>query len=77
MELKKGLPPAGNGLVNPATEIKNNTQKTYNNAVSVANKTQQIIETNINTLITKNGVYLKTVNDGNGNANLAILVNQS
>lgn len=67
----------GNGLVNTATEIKNNTQKTYDNAVSVANKTQQTIETNINTLITKNGVYLKTVNDGNGNANFAILVNKS
>lgn len=76
-EAKKGFITTGNGLVNTATEIKNNTQKTYNNAVSVANKTQQTIETNINTLITKNGVYLKTVNDGSGNANLAILVNQS
>lgn len=76
-EAKEDFITTGNGLVNTATEIKNNTQKTYNNAVSVANKTQQTIETNINTLITKNGVYLKTVNDGNGNANLAILVNQS
>lgn len=76
-EAKKGFITTGNGLVNTATEIKNNTQKTYDDAVSVANKTQQTIETNINTLITKNGVYLKTVNDGNGNANLAILVNQS
>lgn len=76
-EAKEGFITTGNGLVNTATEIKNNTQKTYDNAVSVANKTQQTIETNINTLITKNGVYFKTVNDGNGNANLAILVNQS
>lgn len=76
-EAKEGFIATGNGLVNTATEIKNNTQKTYDNAVSVANKTQQTIETNINTLITKNGVYLKTVNDGSGNANLAILVNQS
>lgn len=76
-EAKEGFITTGNSLVNTATEIKNNTQKTYDNAVSVANKTQQTIETNINTLITKNGVYLKTVNDGNGNANLAILVNQS
>ena len=76
-EAKECFITTGNGLVNTATEIKNNTQKTYDNAVSVANKTQQTIETNINTLITKNGVYLKTVNDGNGNANLAILVNQS
>lgn len=74
-EAKEDFITTGNGLVNTATEIKNNTQKTYDNAVSVANKTQQTIETNINTLITKNGVYLKTVNDGNGNANLAILVN--
>lgn len=76
-EAKEGLITTGNGLVNTATEIKNNTQNTYDNAVSVANNTQQTIETNINTLITKNVVYLKTVNDGNGNANLAILVNQS
>lgn len=76
-EAKEGFITTGNGLVNTATEIKNNTQKTYDNAVSVANKTQQTIETNINTFITKNGVYLKTVNDGSGNANLAILVNQS
>lgn len=74
---KEGFITTGNGLVNTATEIKNNTQKTYDDAVSVANKTQQTIETNINTLITKNGVYLKTVNDGSGNANLVILVNQS
>lgn len=76
-EAKEGFITTGNGLVNTATEIKNNTQKTYDDAVSVANKTQQTIETNTNTLITKNGVYLKTVNDGSGNANLAILVNQS
>lgn len=76
-EAKEGFITTGNGLVNTATEIKNNTQKTYDDAVSVANKTQQTIETNINTLITKNGVYLKIVNDGSGNANLAILVNQS
>lgn len=76
-EAKEGFITTGNGLVNTATEIKNNTQKTYDNAVSVANKTQQTIKTNINMLITKNGVYLKTVNDGSGNANLAILVNQS
>lgn len=76
-EAKEDFITTGNGLVNTATEIKNNTQKTYDDAVSVANKTQQTIETNINTFITKNGVYLKTVNDGSGNANLAILVNQS
>ncbi len=76
-EAKEDFITTGNGLVNTATKIKNNTQKTYDDAVSVANKTQQTIETNINTLITKNGVYLKTVNDGSGNANLAILVNQS
>lgn len=76
-DAKEGFITTGNALVNAATEIKNNTQKTYDDAVSVANKTQQTIETNINTLITKNGVHLKTVNDGSGNVNLAILVNQS
>lgn len=76
-DAKEGFITTGNALVNAATEIKNNTQKTYDDAVSVANKTQQTIEININTLITKNGVHLKTVNDGSGNVNLAILVNQS
>lgn len=76
-DAKEGFITTGNALVNAATEIKNNTQKTYDDAVSVANKTQQTIETNINTLITKNGVHLKTVNDKSGNVNLAILVNQS
>lgn len=76
-DAKEGFITTGNALVNAATEIKNNTQKTYDDAVSVANKTQQTIETNINTLITKNGVHLKTVNDGSGNVNLAIPVNQS
>lgn len=76
-DAKEGFITTGNALVNAATEIKNNTQKTYDDAVSVANKTQQTIETNINTLITKNGVHLKTVNDGSGNVNLTIPVNQS
>lgn len=76
-EAKKGFITTGEGLVKTATEIKDNTQKTYDNAVDVANKTQKTIETNINTLITEDGMYLKTVNDGNGNVNLAILVNQS
>lgn len=76
-EAKKGFITTGEGLVKTATEIKDNTQKTYDNAVDVANKTQKTIETNINTLITEDGVYLKAVNDGNGNVNLAILVNQS
>ena len=75
-EAKKGFITTGEGLVKTATEIKDNTQKTYDNAVDVANKTQKTIETNINTLITEDGMYLKTVNDGNGNVNLAILVNQ-
>ena len=75
-ETKKGFITTGEGLVKTATEIKDNTQKTYDNAVDVANKTQKTIETNINTLITEDGMYLKTVNDGNGNVNLAILVNQ-
>lgn len=67
----------GNGLVTTATEIKNNTQKTYDNTVAVANNTKTTIETNINTLITQNGLSLKTVNDGSGSVTLSILVNQS
>ena len=67
----------GNGLVTTATEIKNNTQKTYDNTVTVANNTKTTIETNINTLITQNGLSLKTVNDGSGSVTLSILVNQS
>lgn len=67
----------GNGLVITATEIKNNTQKTYDNTVTVANNTKTTIETNINTLITQNGLSLKTVNDGSGDVTLSILINQA
>lgn len=65
----------GTGLVQDATEIKNNTQITYNNAVSVANRTQTTIENNMNDLMLRNGISLKTVNDGNGNVNLAVVIN--
>lgn len=65
----------GTGLVQAATEIKNNTQITYNNAVSVANRTQTTIETHMNDIMLRNGLNLKTVNDGNGNVNLAVVIN--
>lgn len=65
----------GRDLVQAATEIKNNTQITYNNAVSVANRTQTTIENNMNDLMLRNGLSLKTVNDGNGNVNLAVVIN--
>lgn len=65
----------GNDLVQAATDIKNNTQITYNNAVSVANRTQTTIENNMNDLMLRNGLNLKTVNDGNGNVNLAVVIN--
>ena len=65
----------GTGLVHDATEIKNNTQITYNNAVSVANRTQTTIETHMNDLMLRNGLNLKTINDGNGNVNLAVVIN--
>lgn len=65
----------GRGLVQAATEIKNNTQIKYNNAVSVANRTQTTIETHMNDLMLRNGLSLKTVNDGNGNVNFAVVIN--
>lgn len=65
----------GTGLVHDATEIKNNTQITYNNAVNVANRTQTTIETHMNDLMLRNGFSLKTVNDGNGNVNFAVVIN--
>lgn len=65
----------GTGLVKAATDIKNQTQNTYNNAVSVANRTQTTIENNMNDLMLRNGLSLKTVNDGNGNVNLAVVIN--
>lgn len=65
----------GRGLVQAATDIKNNTQITYNNAVSVANRTQTTIETHMNDLMLRNGLSLKTINDGNGNVNLAVVIN--
>lgn len=74
---KSGFITTGNDLVAAATEIKNNTQKTYDNTVTVANNTKTTIEANINTMITQNGLSLKTVNDGSGSVTLSILVNQS
>lgn len=65
----------GRQLVQTATDIKNNTQVTYNSAVSVANRTQETIENNMNDLMLRNGLTLKTVNDGNGNVNLAVVIN--
>lgn len=65
----------GRQLVQTATDIKNNTQVTYNSAVSVANRTQETIENNMNDLMLRNGFTLKTVNDGNGNVNLAVVIN--
>ena len=65
----------GRQLVETATNIKNNTQVTYNSAVSVANRTQETIENNMNDLMLRNGLTLKTVNDGNGNVNLAVVIN--
>lgn len=65
----------GTNLVDTATGIKNNTQITYNNAVSVANRTQTTIETHMNDLMLRNGLNLKTINDGNGNVNLAVVIN--
>ena len=65
----------GKDLVETATGIKNNTQTTYNSAVSVANRTQTTIENNMNDLMLRNGLNLKTVNDGNGNVNLAVVIN--
>lgn len=65
----------GRQLVETATNIKNNTQVTYNSAVSIANRTQETIENNMNDLMLRNGLTLKTVNDGNGNVNLAVVIN--
>ena len=72
---KKEFITTGRQLVETATDIKNNTQATYNSAVSVANRTQITIETNMNNLMLENGLSLKTVNDGNGNVNLAVVIN--
>lgn len=72
---KKEFIETGKQLVKTATDIKNNTQATYNSAVSVANRTQITIETNMNNLMLENGLTLKTINDGNGNVNLAVVIN--
>ena len=67
----------GNGLVKTATEIKDNTQKTYDKTLEVANTTQTTIETRINNMMMEDGLVLNTKNDGAGNVNLAILIDQS
>ena len=67
----------GEALVKTATEIKDNTQKTYENTLDVANSTQTTIETNINMVMQQDGLKLATRNDGEGNVDLVILLNQS
>lgn len=76
-ENKNSFIQTGNGLVKTATDIKDNTQRTYENAVNVANQTQTTIENNINTMMLNNGLTLKTNNDGDGNVGISIVVNQS
>lgn len=66
----------GNQLVATATKIKNNTQKKYEDTVSIADSTQQTIENNINVMIKQNGLSTMAVNDGQGNVTLAIFVNE-
>lgn len=58
-----------------AIAIKDNTQKTYDNTVAVANQTKTEIETNIDNMITNNGLSLSSKNDGKGNVTLSILLN--
>lgn len=66
----------GNDLVDEATEIKNNTKKTYENVVEIANQTQTTIENDIDIMIKQNGLILKTINDGDGNTTLSIVINE-
>lgn len=73
-DAREGFIKSGNALIETATEIKGNTQKTYDNAASVANKTQSTIQTDMNNLMLKNGLDLKTINDGGGNVNVAIII---
>ena len=65
----------GNGLVKTATAIKDNTQKTYDDTVKVANQTKTKIETDIDNMMTQDGLVLATKNDGEGNVTVAILLN--
>lgn len=67
----------GEILIDSATAIKNNTQKTYDEARAVADKTQETIQNNMNNLMLNNGLDLKAVNDGSGNVNLFVVVKQS
>lgn len=76
-ENKEAFIATGNALVKTATKIKDNTQKAYENALDVANKTQTTIETNINTVMTQDGLRLETHNDGQGNVDFVILLSQS
>lgn len=65
----------GNGLVKTATAIKDNTQKTYDDTVKVANQTKTKIKTDIDNMMTQDGLVLATKNDGEGNVTVAILLN--
>lgn len=67
----------GQSLVDSATAIKEDTQQTYEDAVIIAEQTQEQIESDINTMMLENGLVLKTSNDGNGNVTLAVIIDQS
>ena len=74
---KNGFITTGNGLVTTANGLLADVQKKHDEAVKTASSTKTVLENDINTKMKTNGLNLKTVNDGQGNVNLAVVLKQS
>lgn len=67
----------GNDIISELNAIKNNSLTKYNETVTKADETQSNIETSIEKTMTENGLTVQPTDDGEGNVNIVILINQS
>lgn len=67
----------GNDIISELDTIKNNSLAEYNETVEKADETQSNIETSIEETMTENGLTVQPTDDGEGNVNIVILINQS
>lgn len=67
----------GNDIISDLDSIKEDSLKEYNDTVAKADETQVNIETSINDTMTANGLSIQPTDDGNGNVDIVILLNQS
>jgi len=66
----------GNDIIAELDKIKNDSLTEYNETVEIADTTQAQIEDSINTTMNKNGLSVQPTDDGEGNVDIVILLNQ-